>query len=170
MNNTLLLTKKNVAGLFIDLIAIAFIYFVPAISHLLKFPVYLLEPMRIMLILAIAHTHRRNAYLLAFTLPLFSFAVSGHPELWKMLLITGELALNVWLFFFISKKAGNFFVAMLSSILASKIIYYAVKFLLIQLLLVKTGLIATPVYIQLIMTVVFSAYIFLLYKPRSKAE
>ena len=86
------LSISKIKTIVFDLMALLCIYLVPAVSHLFSFPVYYLEPMRIMLILAIAHTTRKNAYLIALTLPLFSLLISAHPSLIKTSLITGELA------------------------------------------------------------------------------
>ena len=83
----------------LDFLAIAFIYFIPSISHLFSFPVYLFEPMRIMLILCVAHSSKKNAYLIALTLPVFSFIISSHPSLLKTAIMTAELTLNMFLFF-----------------------------------------------------------------------
>jgi hypothetical protein len=144
------------------LIALLAIYLVPAVSHLLSFPVYYLEPMRIMLILAIVHTSRKNAYLIALTLPLFSMFISAHPSLVKTSLITGELLLNVWLFFLLSEKLSNKTLSIFLSIVVSKIFYYLVKFLLVTSALISGDLIATPIYIQIIMLFVLSGYIYLM--------
>lgn len=158
-NIGLSISKLNIKSIILDIFALAFIYFVPTISHLLNVPLYLVEPMRIMLILAIAHTNKKNAYLIALTLPVFSFLISAHPNIFKVLLITAELILNVWLFYELSKKT-NQFVAMLSSILLSKIFYYLLKFGLISFAVLQTGLFSTPIYLQLITSVVFSGYLF----------
>lgn len=164
---TLPISKQNIRAVVIDVFALAFIYFVPTISHMLNLPVYLIEPMRIMLIIAIAHSTRKNAYIIALTLPLFSWAISMHPNLYKMMLITSELVFNVWLFYFLVNKIGSKFTAMLLSIFISKIFYYAIKFLLISLLLLDTGLISTPIYLQLITTFVFSAYIYFMLRNKN---
>jgi hypothetical protein len=156
----------KIRSVVLNLFALALIYFLPAISHLVGFPLYLLEPMRIMLILAIAHTSQRNAYMLALTLPLFSFMVSAHPSFLKMMLITAELVLNVWLFYFILKMAKNHFAAMLSSIIISKVIYYGIKFLLISFVMLSGSLVSTPLYIQLITSVVFSGYVFFIFRNK----
>lgn len=154
-------TPVRLRTIFIDAAAIAFIYFVPAISHMLSLPVYLIEPMRIMLILAIAHTTRRNAYILALTLPLFSYMVSAHPLFLKSLLISLELAVNVWLFFTLSNIIRNSFSAMAAAIIGSKVFYYALKFLLLQFAFLQGSLFSTPIYLQLATTLVFSLYIYL---------
>ncbi|HSW54279.1 MAG TPA: hypothetical protein VLH59_04255 [Ignavibacteriaceae bacterium] len=144
-----------------DLMALLAIYLVPAVSHLLSLPVYFIEPMRIMLILALVHTSQKNAYLIALTLPVFSFLISAHPSLIKTSLITGELLLNVWLFFFLSEKLSNKTLSIFLSIIASKILYYMVKLLLINSALMTGNLISTPIYIQVIMLFVFSVYVYL---------
>ena len=151
-----------------DLIALLAIYLVPAVSHLLSFPVYYIEPMRIMLILAIVHTSRRNAYLIALTLPIFSLLLSAHPSLIKTSLITGELLLNVWLFFFLSEKFSNKTLSIFLSIIASKIFYYLVKFFLITSVILTGELISTPIYIQIIVLFVSSGYFYLMSSDRGK--
>lgn len=145
-----------------DLIALLAIYLVPAISHLFGFPVYYLEPMRIMLILAITHTTRKNAYLIAFTLPVFSLLISAHPSLVKTSLVTVELLLNAWLFFLISEKLSNKTLSLFLSIILSKLCYYLIKFLLIDLSLMDMDFISTPIYIQIIMLFVLSGYVYLM--------
>lgn len=158
---TMQLTKRKTIGyILFDLVAIAFIYFVPTFSHLLNFPLYIIEPMRIALVITLVHTNRYNAYLIALTLPLFSFAVSAHPVFLKMLLITGELVLNAWIFYLLFSKTKNAFVSILSSIIISKGLYYLAKYSLISFsLLSASKLVATPIYIQAITTLVFSLYV-----------
>jgi hypothetical protein len=169
MKNTAILSLSNfkVKTLLIDLSALAFIYFIPTLSHMLALPVYFIEPMRLMLVIAIAHTTRRNAFLIAATLPLFSFLISAHPHLIKMMLITAELLLNVWLFYFILKKSGNTFVSMLSSIVISKAAYYLVKFGLLSSLIITGSLVSTPLLIQVITTLVFSGYLFFILRNKA---
>ena len=154
------LSIVKVRNIVFDLMALFAIYLVPSISHLVSLPVYYIEPMRIMLILALVHTSRKNAYVIALTLPVFSFLISAHPSLVKTSLITGELLLNVWLFFFLSKKFSNKVLGMFSSIIVSKLMYYLIKFLLINTALMSGDLISTSVYIQVIMLFVLSGYVY----------
>jgi hypothetical protein len=159
-----LIQRIPFSGILIDLSALSFIYLVPTLSHLLSLPVYLIEPMRLMLILALVHTSKQNGYLLALTMPLFSFIISGHPVFAKMILIAAELSLNVFLFYLFSNRMKYLFPAVFLSILLSKAIYYLLKFALIQLAVINSGLVATPLLMQLGMTVVFSSYLALFYK------
>lgn len=156
------LSISKIRTIVFDLMAFLAIYLVPAISHLLSLPVYFIEPMRVMLILALVHTSRKNAYLIALTLPVFSFLMSAHPSLIKTSLITGELLFNVWLYFFLSEKFTNKTLGIFLSIIVSKIFYYLVKLLLINSVLMTGNLISTPIYIQVIMLFVFSGYVFLM--------
>lgn len=146
-------------GILVDLSAILLVYFTPALSHLLGFPLYLLEPMRIAVVLALVHTRPRNAWFLALTLPLFSFAVSAHPHFLKMLLITAELLFNVWLFFFLESRlrAGKV-VALGLSILLSKAAYYLLKFALVSALLIEGSVISTPLWVQALTMLAFMLY------------
>jgi len=164
MENTFVhpLSISKTKSIVFDLIALLAIYIVPAISHLLSLPVYYIEPMRIMLILAIVHTSRKNAYLIALTLPLFSFLISAHPSLVKTSLITGELILNVWFFYLLSEKLSNKTLSIFLSIIASKIFYYLAKLLLINFTLLSGNLISTPLYIQIVLLFVFSGYVYLI--------
>lgn len=158
------ISKEIIKGAILDLLAIGFVYSIPVLSHLFALPVYYIEPMRLMLVLAIAHTSKKNAYILAATLPIFSFVVSAHPVFIKTLLISGELLLNVWLFFFISEKIKNKFGSMLLSVGLSKISYYLLKFALLSAVLLEGSLVSTPLAIQAIMMIIFSGYIFLMKK------
>lgn len=110
------------------------------------------------------HTTKQNAYILAVTMPLFSFLISAHPVLPKMVLISFELGLNVFLFQLLLTKFKNTLLPIVLSIIGSKIVYYILKYTLIQLAILKSGLISTPIFIQSVMILVFSGYLFLFYK------
>jgi hypothetical protein len=139
------------------------VYFLPALSHLLSFPLYMAEPMRILVILALLHTNHNNAFILAVTLPVFSTLVGGHPDVYKMVIMTIELVCNVWLFYLLSGIVKNTFFRLFSSILLSKIIYYLLKYFLLTTLLLQGKLITTPLFIQLIVSILLSAYAILIF-------
>ncbi len=81
--------KLLVTHAILDGLAVLFIFLVPSLAHLTSIPVYMIEPMRLMLILAMVHTSRYNTFVLAATLPLLSYLFSGHPFFLKMIIITG---------------------------------------------------------------------------------
>jgi len=148
----------------VDILALAFITFVPALSHLLAIPFYLLEPMRIMLVISIVHTSKRNSFILAAALPIFSILISTHPSLFKTVLIISELALNVWLFFYLTDRFKNYTAAIFSSILLCKLYYYIVKYAMINFSLIDGELIATPLYLQAVVAVILSIYVYLVFR------
>ncbi len=148
----------------IDLLGLTVVYFTPAIVHLVNYPIYYLEPMRLFVIFAIAHTSKKNAYILALSLPIFSFLVSAHPSLIKTLLISGELALNVFLFYLIFFRSGKLLASIAGSLIISKAAYYLLKFALLSGGLLSGTLIATPIFVQIVMVIVFSVYISAFFK------
>lgn len=161
MNNIISLPEYRPAikSALIDLTAVLLIYFTPALSHLFNIPVYLIEPVRLMLILSIAHSSKTNTFILALTLPLFSHLISAHPVLLKTLLISFELALFTFLFYELSKKFKSVFLVMFVSITAGKLFYYLFKYMLINFGLIQSELISTPLLMQLIVSIIFSVYV-----------
>ncbi len=147
----------------IDMFFVLAIVFLPSLSHLLAFPLYRLEPMRLLLILALPFAARGNSYLLALILPLVSLITSGHPQLAKALLMTGELLLNVWLFWWLAGRLGSRFGAMLGGIAGSKLCYYGVKLLLIRMAVLNPPLVGTALWIQGSLALIFSLYIFIVF-------
>jgi len=159
------LRNEWIRAISIQLLALLLIYFTPTLSHLSGLKLYLIEPMRFMVILAIAHSNKKNALLLAITLPIFSYVISMHPIILKSLIICIELSAMVFLFYGLSKYM-KFFPAILCAIIASKLLYYSLKTVLIQTSLLNDSLISTPILIQLITTIVFSAYIWFFFRKQ----
>ena len=153
------LNRTNVRSVLFDVFALAFIYLVPALSHMLSIKLYLLEPMRIMVILAMVHTRRENAYILALTLPLFSYVLSAHPVFIKSGLIALELCAMVYFFQVLSVRLHSL-AAIFISIWASKLFYYGLKYIAIITVLPSEPLVGTPLQLQLITSAVFSVYVF----------
>jgi hypothetical protein len=162
--------QEYVKSAVIDVTALVFVYLLPSFSHMLNFPLYLVDPMRIMIIIALSHTQRKNVYLLALTLPVFSFVISAHPVFLKSLLITVELLFNVWLFYFLSSRIKSSFVAVFLSIFSSKLLYYLLKFIFIKLVLIDSVLITTPVWIQVVVMLTLSLYLWLVFIKSSKTN
>ncbi|MBN1302538.1 MAG: hypothetical protein JW995_15075 [Melioribacteraceae bacterium] len=162
----ILVKKKSLNTLLIDLSFFAVIYFLPAISHLVALPVYYLEPMRLMMLLAVVYTNRFNVYFIALTIPFFSFAVSAHPVLLKSVLISIELIINAYLFFILISVIKNYFSAALISIVVSKAVYYGLKFLVVTTGLLDSSVISTSLFIQAAAVILLSLVVFLLFRFR----
>jgi hypothetical protein len=162
------LPKQLPRTILIDVAILIAIYFIPALSHIAPFPLYLLDPMRIFMLAGYVLTRQNtNAYLLALTIPLFSALVTGHPPLFKAILISIELAVNVLLFVqLLNRTKLHMALALFLSIIGSKLVYYTLKFIFINFGLVEGGLITTGLWMQL-GTAVFVTMIFTLFWMRT---
>ncbi len=157
------LSHTKVRAILFDLFALAFIYFIPTLSHMLSIKLYLLEPMRIMLILAMVHTRRENAYILALTLPFFSYFISAHPVLVKSGLIAIELTAMVFVFHWLLRYMHRF-AAIFASIWISKLLYYGLKYIAVITVLPAEPLVGTPLMLQLLTSFVFSLYVLFMFR------
>ncbi len=152
----------------IDVFALAFVFLMPTFSHVLSFPLYYIEPMRIMVVLAMMHSHRNNAFILALILPLFSFAIAAHPVLIKSMLIAVELMAMVGAFYLL-KKQTHTFIAILSAIVLSKLVYYGLKYFAVLWLIPEQSMVGVPFVFQLLATLVISGYVWMIVRRNSKA-
>ena len=131
-------------------------------------PFYMIEPMRLMVVLSIAHSSRINSYLLAFTLPLFSWAVSGHPEFYKMLVMTAEITANVFLFYYLIRKIDSAFLSMIISIIVSKVLCYSMYLVFFPIVFFREEADTTFLIAQGFTTLIFSFYVYvILQKPHN---
>lgn len=175
-------TRKAVGIGLTDAVALLFVYLVPTLSHLTSLPFYMIDPMRVAVLGALLVSKDwKNGLVLALSLPLFSFAVSGHPVFPKCLLIAAELSVNVLLFVWLSRvfvrsaspssfasspengsavkapaSAAVVGVAALVSILLSKALYYGLKALVLSAGLMQTELISTALLVQLAVALLIS--------------
>ena len=151
----------NTKSILIDLGGILLVYFLPEISNLVNIPLYLFEPMRVIVIVALIHTLKQNTYLLAILLPVLSYLFSSHPSIIKTIIVSGELLLNIFLYFYLlTKFKTNKFLLMSISIVVSKFAYYVIKFISIKLSLLTGNLIATPIKYQIAIIILLSGYIY----------
>ena len=154
MNVIALNTRKI---LLTDVVIFLIIYMIPTLSHLLSFPLYHLDPMRIAVLGSVIFlSDKKNGYVLALTLPIFSCLVGGHPIILKSALIAIELTLNLVFLFGLEHKfklrAFNVFL----SIMLSKCVYYILKFAAISSGLLHGDLFATNIALQIVVAVVIS--------------
>jgi hypothetical protein len=152
----------------LDVAALAVVYFTPLIGHLLQLPFYMIEPMRLMAVISMVHSTRMNSFLLALVLPLFSWVATGHPELTKMLVMTMELGMNVFLFYLLRKKMNSVFLAMIIAITASKILCYSLYLVFFSMMFIREEAEMTFLVAQVITTLLFSLYASTLFRKNSQ--
>lgn len=142
---------------FWDIIILGAIYLLPTFSHFLSFPLYLLDPMRIAVLGSFLFLRdQKNAYFLALTLSLFSCIVGGHPAFLKSLLISFELFMNVFILVGLTKRYRISFIYVFLSIVVSKLLYYAVKYAVIATGLLEGQIVATSLWLQLLVAIIIS--------------
>ncbi len=168
MSNTAVIPSKW-KPVAVDFLILLLVYFIPALSHVTPFPLYYLDPMRLLLLTGyLLSRNPVNAYILAVTIPLFSMLVTGHPVFYKSLLISFELLSNMLFFhFLLSKTKWPAAVLIFISIIFAKLIYYGCKYIFIQAGLIEGGLIATGLLTQLWVITGLSLLFGLLYKRRT---
>lgn len=157
--------KDITRTIIIDTVLLGVVYYLPTISHLLAFPLYMLDPMRIVIFASILLSKNNiNPFILAFTIPLFSYYVGGHPVFFKSILIGVELVENVTLFMVLRRRSVYVFLSVFASILIAKVLYYVNKALFINFGWLNIDLLSTPLLIQLVVTIVISTITTIVFK------
>ena len=144
----------------LDNVLLAVTCLVPAVSHVLALPLYMLNPMLAVLLAGmLLGKDWRNALVLAILLPLVSCLLVGMPTAPKMVCMMAELATVAGLFHLLSRR-WTVLPAVLVSVLAAKAVYYALKAIIIA----PAVLIGTAWWMQLGAVVVWCGLFALLYK------
>ncbi len=166
------LIKTNYRHIYIDMCIFLSLFLLPSIGHMFPFPIYLIEPMRIAVFTGyLLSKNAYNAALLAITIPIFSFLTTGHPLFFKATLISIELLTNILFFIFLYQKLRiGAFLALVASVVVSKLIYYGIKFLFLSLGLLSGSLVSTGLYEQIITLVILSVVFGILYSRFFKSE
>jgi len=169
MTTALAALNKHRSTILIDIALLAALYLLPSFSHVTAMPLYMFEPMRVALIIALLFTSRANAYLIAFTLPLASFLLSGHPVPFKALLMGIELTVLVASYGYLAQKLRvPAFAALTAAILAGKLVYYTMKYAALGAGLLGGSLVSTPLQTQVLLALGTAAIFGLVETYRSK--
>lgn len=152
MTAALATLNKHRSTILIDIALLAALYLLPGFSHATALPLYMFEPMRVALIIALLFTTRANAFLIALTLPLASFLLSGHPAPFKALLMGIELMVLVASYGYLAEKLRVPAVAALTAaILVGKLVYYTMKYAALSAGLLGGSLVSTPLQTQVLL-------------------
>lgn len=158
MTQELLLKVKPVSRtILVDLSLTGAVCMLPAL-HVIAPWVGQLSPMLLLLLAGMAMVgDRRNAFLLALAMPLLSMLAVGLPTPAKALCMAPELLTVVSVYTFLERKMQHNVVsltgAMLAAVVSGKIVYYALKAMLIA----PVALISTPVAMQALVAFCSSA-------------
>jgi len=159
-------------SLIIDFVIILIIFFIPTISHILPFPLYILDPMRILVFITLIFSNNKtNTIIIAMLIPVFSMIFTGHPTFWKSFLISTELLINILIFFSLYQKVKiPLWASVLISIIVSKLIYYCLKYLFINLGLIEGSLISTPLLTQLLTVGILTILAVLMFRKKPSLQ
>ncbi len=149
--NDLIVRNEYTLAVILDGMLFCLLFATTAISHHLPIPLYLFDPMKLIIILVIVFTNKTNAIFVALAIPQFSLVTSGHPIFPKNILISIELIIFVstYSLFHVSymkkyKLAG--------AILFSKLSYYMLKMGFVYFGILSLPIVSTPIKYQLIST------------------
>ena len=143
-----------------DAALIAAACLIPAVSHLTALPLYMLNPMLALLLVGmLLGKDWRNALVLAVLMPAVSCLVVGMPTAAKMVCMMAELVTVAGLFHLLSRRLAVL-PAVLVSVMAAKVVYYALKAVVIA----PAVLIGTAWWMQLGAVVLWGGLFAALYK------
>ena len=162
MQNMVLTRILKSKTIFIDLTAFAAVALTSIIGMLYHLPFYMLEPIRLMVVISIAHSTRNNSFFLASVLPLYSWIVTGHPELLKMIVMTTEICSNVFLYYYLIKRVDSVLMSMIISVIISKVICYALYLIFFSLIFIEEEADTSFLICQVITTLIFSFYVWII--------
>lgn len=129
--NTTVKTRAIGRYAIMDAALIAAACLIPAVSHLTALPLYMLNPMLALLLSGmLLGKDWRNALVLAVLMPAVSCLVVGMPTAAKMVCMVAELATVAGLFHLLNRR-WSVLPSVLVSILAAKVVYYALKAVII---------------------------------------
>lgn len=146
----------------VDALLVGAACLIPTVSHLLSFPLYMLNPMLALLLVGLlVGNDWRNALLLAVLLPLASCLVAGMPTAPKMVCMMAELATVATLWGVLHKR-WSAPVAILAAIAGGKVVYYLLKAVVIA----PAVLVGTHWAVQLATVVVWGGLFALLCRKK----
>lgn len=151
----------NPAGrIAVDGALLALACLIPAASHALALPLYMLNPMLVLLLAGVLlHRDWRHALVLAVLLPVVSCLVVGMPTAAKAVCMVAELATVAVMFGWLQRK-WVVWPAVMTAIVAGKVVYYLLK----AVVLAPAVLVGTEWWIQLGTVVLWGGLFALLYK------
>ena len=144
----------------LDAVLLTFACLIPAASHLLVVPLYMLNPMLALLLVGmLLGKDTRNALVLAVLLPLESSLLTGMPAPAKMVCMVAELATVAALFNVLSRR-WKVLPAVLTAIVAGKLVYYGLKAVVVA----PAVLVGTDLWLQLAVVILWGGLFAMLFR------
>ena len=133
---------------------------VPAVSHVLAWPLYVLNPMLALLLVGMLVSRDwRHSLVLAVLMPLVSSLAVGMPAAPKMVCMMAELATVALVFGGLAKR-WSVWAAVMTAIVAGKAVYYGLK----AVVMAPAVLVGTDWKMQLLAVLLWGGLFALMYK------
>lgn len=153
-------TETLVRLTLLDAVLLTVACLVPAVSHALALPLYMLNPMLAILLAGmLVGRDWRNSLVLAVLLPAVSCLVVGMPAADKMVCMMAELATVAGLFAWLKGRMGAAF-AVFAAIVSGKLVYYGLK----AVVMAPAVLVGTDWKVQLVAVLLWGGLFAMLYK------
>ncbi len=132
-----------------DVLVLFSFYATIIFAHILPFPLYKLDPMKILVLGTVIYSSRNNAMFMAAILHVLSFFSTGHPVFPKFLIMSSELAIFAWVLGTLQSSRIAKPLGFLSAIFVSKLFYYLIKGGAISLGFLDQNLLSTSIATQM---------------------
>ncbi len=142
-----------------DVLVILCFYITITVAHILPFPLYKLDPMKIIVLVTVIYSTRWNSVAIAAALPVLSFLSTGHPVFPKFLIMSSELMVFAFVLSSFRIRQLKGIISFLSAVLISKILYYMIKSGVIAMGYLDQAFIPSDFYTQ-IQALVISALVY----------
>ena len=136
-------------------------------SHNIGLPLYKLNPMHWVIYFAILFRKPSisTTVILSFALPFTSLLMTGHPMVFKSLIMSVELSIYGIMFISVIKYFQiTLGVAFVISQITGRIVYYGLKYIFIKFKLIDSMFISTSVYLQMVVFCALGIALFLINK------
>jgi len=139
-----------------DILVVSAFFLTLLVAHILPFPLYKYDPMKILVLITVVYSSRSNSLAIAAALPVLSFLSTGHPVFPKFLIMSGELMVFAFVLSSFRLRQSNRLIRFLGAVFVSKIIYYLIKGGAIAFGYLDQVLISTDLYTQIQALVILS--------------
>ena len=126
-------------------------------SHSIGLPLYKLNPMHWVIYFAILlrKPSISSILILAFALPFTSLLLSGHPLVFKSLIMSIELSIYGIIFSLIINRSPQFILgAFILSQIVGHVVYFLLKYSIIQMELMNSKLFSSSIIIQILVIII----------------
>lgn len=154
----------------VDALVLVSFYLTTVFAHILPFPLYKLDPMKILVLITVIYSKRGNALGIATALPILSFLSTGHPVFPKFMIMSVELIVFAFVFGTLAQRKSSGLVVFLGAVLLSKGAYYLIKAGVIALGFLDQTLISTDFYTQIQALVILGAVYFVIRIIRNRTQ